>query len=80
MTKYKYKVLKRFGIFKTDDGGRRLAKNSDEWNHSSRFKKGAKYIDYKFPKEGLDQDELTAQLVEDGYIELVKEKQVERQS
>ncbi len=74
MIKYKYKVVKRFGIF-NDDGDRRLAENDDEWSHSSRFKLDTNYVDYKFPGEDLDQDDLTEQLVEQGYIELVSKKQ-----
>jgi hypothetical protein len=77
VVKYKYKVLKRFGIFKTEEGEKRLAKNSEEWSHSSRFKKGTKYVDYKFPSEDLEQDDLTEELVDKGYIKLVKEKQVD---
>jgi hypothetical protein len=77
VVKYKYKVLKKFGIFKTEEGEKRLAESPEELNHSSRFKVGAKYVDYKFPSKNLEKDDLTAQLVEDGYIELVNEKQVD---
>lgn len=75
MVKFKYKVLKKFGIFKTDAGQKRLAKNSDEMSHSSRFKRDTNYVDYIFPKENLEKDDLTEMLVDEGYIELVGKKE-----
>ena len=71
MLKFEYKVIKSFYITKSTEGDRKIAENEEEIKSSSEFKKGSMYVDYKFPGLGIEECDLTSELVKNKYIELV---------
>lgn len=75
MTRYTYTVVKAFILSDQVDTPRIVS--ISEKVTGTKFEEGVKYVDYCFPKKKLDPSEITAVLVSEGYIQLVKEETFE---
>lgn len=77
MKKFKYKVLKPFSIFEDEKGNRKIAETDEEKRSGTSFSKNAKFVDYRCESEDITQDPFTHELCEEGYIEFIKERELE---
>lgn len=75
--KYTYTVIRAFVLSGQEDCKCPIICSPTTKNSGTRFEQGVKYVDYKFPTKDLDPAEITQILVEEGYIELLKEETFE---
>lgn len=74
MIKYTYTVIKSFVLSGQEDARCPIICSPSTKVSGTRFDLGVKYVDYRFPSKNLNPAEITDILVEEGYIQLLKEE------
>ena len=75
MIRYTYTVVKAFILSDASESQQIVA--ITEKVTGTRFEQGVKYVDYAFPSKKLVPSAVTEILVDEGYIQLVKEETID---
>ncbi|MBU0976208.1 MAG: hypothetical protein ABIE03_05715 [Patescibacteria group bacterium] len=73
MKKCNYRVIKPFNLEKSND---KLIIVADSGLEVAGFRRNAQYVDYVFPKQGLDESGITKELLDRKFIKLVSETKI----
>lgn len=78
MVKYVYSVVNPFIITEDEETGEReILEPSNKNIKGTHFTKKMKYVDYNIPSEDLEPDPLTQDLIDQGYLELDNQKDID---